>query len=635
MLENSSKEYANNRSLGERIENADGTYGEYRYITFAQLFTRVIRLGRGLRQLCPFINREDPVGVYSVNSSNLQTACLAIHSQSLRVVPLYDTLGAHACEYICNETQLQVIFTTFNHQEDMKKLIVSCPSIKVIIILDKDIESIPEDYLPSSVSIYRFDDVLQSGPEESEYHIREDDWRPSADTICHIFYTSGTTGNPKGVLISHIGIMFTAASFLNGILYRGQEITERDGVFSYLPLAHGYATSVELAVLSRGVRIPYFTGSLKNILPDVKEAAPSLFIGVPRVLNRIKTGIINQFASFNYIKQIFISWCIHFQTLATRKGYRHALLDKLVFNQLTAMFGGNLRFFAVGAAPMNPEDSEFLSVCFNAPLLEGYGLTETSAAAFMTLNNDHSVYGNVGAPFIATEFKLVSCPDIEYTVDDEPCPRGEVCIRGGCLFKGYYKNEEETKKVMDEDGFFHTGDIGRLNPDNSLTIIDRKKNIFKMAQGEYIAAEHLESVYEESPLIGQLFIYGNGHERYLVGIVGVDPVLAIQKMKELNMDVIDYKQEGWEESFKKNVQTSIFHDYVLELLHQKAEKAQLRGFEVIKEIYIESHYESNNMIFAETNNMLTPSFKLKRYNCQKHYQSIIDDLYKKINTTSM
>ena len=397
-------------------------------------------------------------------------------------------------------------------------------------------------------------------------------------------------------------------------MFKNQIITERDGVLSYLPLAHGYATSVEFAVMSRGVRISYFSGHISGILNDVKYAKPSLFIAVPRVLNKIKAGILQKFTSMGYLQQYMISLALKYQTLAMRQGKRIAFWDKLVFNKLIEMFGGNLRFFAVGAAPMNPEDSEFLSVCFNAPVLEGYGLTETSAAAFMTLNNDHPVFGNVGSPFVATEFKLESCPELEYTTEDIPCPRGEICIRGECLFKGYYKNEEETKAVMDADGFFHTGDIGRLNSDNSLSIIDRKKNIFKLSQGEYVAAEHLESVYEEVPAVQQIFVYGNSHERYLIGIVGLDPILALQEMKSIGLEVIEYKQEGWSDKYIENCQNPQFVDHILTLLKMMAKKHELRGFEVVHNIYIEGHLEEGGMIFTEKNGMRSGN---KKQNCDQ------------------
>lgn len=281
-----------------------------------------------------------------------------------------------------------------------------------------------------------------------------------------------------------------------------------------------------------GARITYYSGSLRNLLTDLQYAKPSLFIAVPRVLQRIQQQVINNFNQQNWFKRKIIQWCLWNQTLAVRKGYRVWLYDVLVFNKVKAIFGGRLRCLASGAAPLSGELSEFLQVCFGVPILEGYGLTETAAACSVTINNGYCVYYTVGAPLYGHEIKLVSIPEMGYTVNDQPCPRGEILVRGPSMFCGYYKNPELTREVVEEDGWFHTGDIGFVNKSNgSIQIIDRIKNIFKLSQGEYIAVEKIENIYLQNPLIDQLFIYGDSTQNYIV-MVAVPAKNALMKAIE-------------------------------------------------------------------------------------------------------
>lgn len=176
-----------------------------------------------------------------------------------------------------------------------------------------------------------------------------------------------------------------------------------------------------------------------------------------------------------------------------------AFWDRLVFAKLRQRLGGKVRFMSTGSAPISPEVMEFLRVCFGT-LVEGYGMTESACVIAKSSPPDFTV-GHVGAPAPSCEVKLVDVPEMQYTTRDQPNPRGEVCVRGPSVFKGYFKDEGQTRECMDADGWLHTGDIGMWLPGGRLKIIDRKKNIFKLAQGEYVAPEKIENVYVRSPLV--------------------------------------------------------------------------------------------------------------------------------------
>ena len=402
-------------------------------------------------------------------------------------------------------------------------------------------------------------------------------------------------------------------------------------MFSYLPLAHGYETAVEFALMILGSRITYYSGSLHMLVDDLKYAKPSLFIAVPRVLQNIQQTILETFQKQSWIKRKIIRWCLWRQTLAHRKGYRIALYDKLVFNQIKNTFGGNIKCFASGAAPLSGELSEFLQVCFGVPILEGYGLTETAAACSMTINNGHVVYYSVGTPLCGQEICLRSVPEMGYTTEDTPYPRGEVLVRGPAMFNGYYKNPELTKKVVEPDGWFHTGDIGQINPDGGLSVIDRIKSLLKLSQGEYVATERVEAVFSECAWVSQVFIYGNSYENCLVAVAAPNPHLVIPYARSIGLPVKDTKEEGWQEALAAACCDPQVVAKVKDELNAYGKKMGLKGFEMIKGLYVDGHLGAMNQIFAVENGLMTPTFKLKRKACFDKYQPIIKQLYEEIH----
>ena len=376
-----------------------------------------------------------------------------------------------------------------------------------------------------------------------------------------------------------------------------------------------------------GARITYYSGSLRNLLTDLQYAKPSLFIAVPRVLQRIQQQVINNFNQQNWFKRKIIQWCLWNQTLAVRKGYRVWLYDVLVFNKVKAIFGGRLRCLASGAAPLSGELSEFLQVCFGVPILEGYGLTETAAACSVTINNGYCVYYTVGAPLYGHEIKLVSIPEMGYTVDDQPCPRGEILVRGPSMFCGYYKNPELTREVVEEDGWFHTGDIGQRNADGSLSIIDRKKSMLKLSQGEYVAVEAIEAVYSECHCISQVFIYGNSYENCLVAIAAPNPEAIFSLAPSFGFEAIKKGDADWKEKLVKICLDPRIVETILNELNEYGKRMGLQGYEMIKALYLDGNVAEMNQVFTVENGLMTPTFKLKRKDCYEQYRDVIDNLY--------
>jgi len=245
---------------------------------------------------------------------------------------------------------------------------------------------------------------------------------------------------------------------------------------------------------------------------------------------------------------------------------------------------------------------------------EGYGLTETSAGVTVTEAID-VVYGHVGTPVAAAEIKLVDVPDMEYLTSDRPHPRGEVWIRGPCVFQGYYKQKDLTDEVM-EDGWFKSGDIGLWTESGDLKIIDRKKNIFKLSQGEYIRPEYIEGVYKQSTLIANIYVHGNSSENFLVGIVVPNmELLKTWAMSPAN-GVVNIANNP--EELVKNARVK---KYITKSMEGAAAQEKLRGFELVKDIRLVTED------FSVANDLLTPSFKLKRHVAQKRFANEIHSMY--------
>ena len=353
-------------------------------------------------------------------------------------------------------------------------------------------------------------------------------------------------------------------------------------------------------------------------------AKPTIFIAVPRIYQRIQEEIVNEISKFTWFYQLLFYIALYVQALNVRSHTRSWYWDRVFFNTIQSIFGGCIKVFGVGGAPMNPLLAEFLTTIFNVPVIEGYGLTECCSTSNIVLNTGHYVYKNVGPPLCAAEIKLIDCPDMNYFTSDMPCPRGEVLIRGGILFSGYYKDPEETKKVLDKDGWLHSGDIGRINKDGSLSIIDIKKSTFKLSQGEFISANYLEKIYEENEYINQIFIYGKRESRFLVAIVCVNPEKITTIFRSMGLTVNDVGTKDWRKRFRYACDSQLAKDFILDQLNQQAKNHELRGYEYIKDIYIDTNIDTDYHIFSKENNLIRENGEYNRFLIKNKYAYYID-----------
>ncbi|OIV95005.1 hypothetical protein TanjilG_22202 [Lupinus angustifolius] len=495
--------------LGTRIRD-DGTVGDYKWITFGEAGTARSAIGSAF--ISHGIPKDSCIGLYFINRPEWILVDHACSAYSYISVPLYDTLGPDAVKYIVNHAAVQVIFSVSETLNSLLSILSEIPTVRLIVVVGGIEDQIPS--LPSStgVQVITYSKLLNQGRSNLQ------PFRPpKPDDIATICYTSGTTGTPKGAVLTH-------GSFIANVA--GTTIDENfspaDVYISYLPLAHIYERVNQIMLAHFGVAVGFYQGDHLKLLDDLAALRPTIFCSVPRVYNRIYAGILNAVKTSGGLRERLFNVAYNAKRQAMINGKNPSpFWDKLVFNKIKAKLGGRVRLMVSGASPLSPDILEFLRICFGGRVAEGYGMTETTCT-ITVMNEGDELTGHVGSPNPACEIKLVDVPEMNYTSDDKPYPRGEICVRGPIIFQGYYKDEAQTREVIDEERWLHTGDIGTWLPGGRLKIIDRKKNIFKLSQGEYIAPEKIENAYAKCKFIAQCFVYGDSLNSSLVAVVSVE-----------------------------------------------------------------------------------------------------------------
>jgi long-chain acyl-CoA synthetase len=303
----------------------------------------------------------------------------------------------------------------------------------------------------------------------------------------------------------------------------------------------------------------------------------------------------------------------------------HAVYDRLIFNKMkTALGMDQLRFMVSGSAPLSGNVMFFFRCLLGIPIVEGYGQTEGAASATISHPDDMKTVGHVGGPTASVEIVLVDVPEMGYLHADtehrgQECRgRGEICIRGPNVFPGYYRDEEKTREAIDDEGWLHSGDIGLWRLDGTLQIIDRKKNIFKLSQGEYVAPEKIENILLHSPLIAQCFVYGDSLQSCLVAIIVPDeePLRACLSLTA-DKKALLLSKAPIEEICASHISNSV----ILKDIARVSKENGLHGFECVKSIHLEK------TPFSVEANLMTPTFKLKRQQAQQRYEKEIAKLY--------
>ncbi|XP_010430575.1 PREDICTED: long chain acyl-CoA synthetase 3 [Camelina sativa] len=598
----------NNPMLGRR-EIVDGKAGKYVWQTYKEVYDVVIKLGNSIRTIG--VGKGEKCGIYGANSPEWIISMEACNAHGLYCVPLYDTLGAGAIEFIICHAEVSL---AFSEEKKISELLKTAPNstkyLKNIVSFGEVTSEQRAEAERLGLTIYSWDQFLKLG-EGKEYELPE----KKRNDVCTIMYTSGTTGDPKGVLLTNESIIHLLEGVRKLLKTINEELTSKDVYLSYLPLAHIFDRVIEELFIYEAASIGFWRGDVKILIEDIAALKPTVFCAVPRVLERIYNGLQQKLSDGGLIKKTLFNFAFNHKQKNMEKGKTHTqaspLADKVVFKKVKEGLGGNVRLILSGAAPLAAHIESFLRVVACAHVLQGYGLTESCGGTFVSIPNELAMLGTVGPPVPNVDIRLESVPEMGYDALASK-PRGEVCIRGKTLFSGYYKREDLTQEVL-IDGWLHTGDVGEWQPDGALKIIDRKKNIFKLSQGEYVAVENLENIYSHVAAIESIWVYGNSYESYLVAVVCPSQIQIEHWAKEHNVS-------GDFESICQNPKTK---EFILGEFNRVAKDKKLKGFELIKGVHLDT------VPFDMERDLITPSYKKKRPQLLKYYQKEIDEMYNK------
>lgn len=497
--------------------------GPFSYISYKEAGERVNHVGSGLAGLG--MKKGQALAIFEDTRLEWTLASRACYTQSLVVFTVYANLGEDALVFALNQGEIGYMITNSTLMRMVAKICDQVKSLKHIIYIGdcdpKDLAAIKG----KGIDVISFEQLEANGKQNPIPHNP-----PAMEDLACIMYTSGSTGTPKGVMINHRNLI-SALGGMEEVLI----IKESDVYLSFLPLAHIFAFICENVFIAAGSTIGFgsprtvaATG-VRNCQGDIQELRPTILLGVPTIYERLKHGILAKVSKASPVAQTLFRTAFKAKLNALRVGSNTPLWNKIVFAKFAEAVGGRLRLIISGSAPLSPDVHDFLRVCFGVPVMQGYGLTETSSSGCVQYPDDMTI-ARIGPPFPSMEIKLVDVPDMNYTNKDKPNPRGEIWLRGGPVSMGYYKEPEKTKEAF-HDGWFATGDIGVQYNDGTFAIIDRKKNLIKPPHGEYIALEKLESVYRNCTYVESILVYVDSehHECVAVVVPNRDPLFELAK----------------------------------------------------------------------------------------------------------
>lgn len=583
----------------------------YTSISWTQFGRLVRETAYGLAQLG--LTENSKVGIFANTSHLWVVADFAAIINGAVSVPIYPTCSTADIEYILNNSEAEFVFVQ-NEKLLAKVLKVKdkLPLVKAFIVMypgfDKklSIDNLAKEFGVKEGMLFTFDQVHELGSKQavklsSLIEARSKALKPS--DLLTIIYTSGTTGTPKGVPLTHENILSVCADMTKVL-----EISTDEVYLSYLPMSHVFERVCgEFYWIHSGGTCAFAEG-IEYLAKNMQEVQPSMMLTVPRVLDKIYSKVKSGIDGASGRARKMIEWALEVGKEVRRTESRgekpgpilslkHKIAEKLVLKKLRERIGPNLRLIVSGGAPATPATLEFFGAV-GIMTLEGYGLTETSAPLAVNLFPKNKL-GTVGPTLASVQAKLSE--------------EGEIMVKGGSVFSGYYNNPEASKEAL-EDGWFKTGDIGTIDSDGYIKITDRKKDIIVNSSGKNIAPQKIEAVIKTLPMINLAVVFGD-KRKYLVAVLTLDEQIAMDFSHD----------QGWPfETYKELAQSKELNQYLKKEILTRT--ADLPEYEQVKKFVILPEE------LSVENGELTATLKIKRNVVAKNYKALIDSLYDESTT---
>ncbi len=547
----------------------------YISISYSQLWERIVTMAKGLRELG--VKSGDRVAILSENRPEWVRTDIGAHCLGAISVPIHTTLSPMIIKHILNDSGSKVMFVSSQEQFNKLLLIINeVPALETVIYLNLD----NKENFSTDKKLVSLDEAMALGEKSGDLKITV-----AADDPASIVYTSGTTAVPKGVVLTHRNFLFNAEAAVTAVA-----VSENDVLLSFLPLSHVLERTIGYyaPLVCRGCCVGY-AESAKTLLANLKEVRPTILVCVPRIFEKVHAGIWEKLKAGSPYKYKMFIWALK-QEPGT---INQIFADLLVYKKIRASFGGRLRFAISGGATLNHKLARFF-FRLGIHIIEGYGLTET--APVVSVNRlENTKFGTVGTQL----------PGVEITIAKDK----EILVKGPNVMAGYYNNKEMTREVIDEQGWFHTGDLGFLSSDGFLVIIGRKKEMISLSSGKIAWPEQIEILLNNDRFINQSLVIGDG-QSYLTALIIPDWSEVMRQAKELGL-------AGQEPELlvKDQKLITLFTERLNSINKQLADWEKIRKFTLVAKE------------FTQEKDELTPTLKLRRHIIEEHYSEEIDGMY--------
>ena len=547
------------------------------------------------------LQRGDKLALYAESDVYFCIADMGCLIAGVVDVPIYLTHEDEQIKFVLEHSESKAIFvSTQQRLDELRGLLSECPFVETVIVAEGQ-EARRHEADAGNARVIPLNSVRDLGRQRLHRDPTAIDTligEISVDDLATIIYTSGTTGRPKGVMLSHENISYNALTAFSGL--PGYEPgAEGEKVISFLPLTHVFARTLHYGHVYNGASV-YFTHP-DDLGEAFRKVQPTLFATVPRVIEKVYGRILERITGLSGPRKALANWALHLA-----EGYelgseptglekaKFAVADQLVFKRWREALGGRVKYIIAGGAALSPRLTNMFAAA-GVTVLQGYGLTETSPV--ITFNRpDRNRAGTVGEPI----------PGLEVTIADD----GEILTRGPHIMMGYYKDEQRSDEVIDQEGWFHTGDIGEFTSDGYLRITDRKKDLFKLSTGKYVMPQPLENRLTTHPLIEQAVVVGSDY-KFCAALIfpDQDKVKVLARSRGLNSD------RPIEELIDEDALQQRFQELVEEANHGMDPWSRIKRFRVVP-----AH-------LTPESGFLTPTMKVRRKRVQEEFSEEIESMY--------